>query len=143
MDSAAATRLANQLSSHQGSLCDQVASKLLTAYPELTQSLRLEENYAPVARLSEVAVERLSDLIRSVLLFDLPSLADKEFVWAGDLLPRYGVRYEHQASMVRWFFEEVRKLPISPAELMITRELEQYFLGQIRLIHKTSETTTR
>jgi len=38
--------------------------------------------------------------------------------------------------MVRWFFEEVRKLPISAMEHAITREIEQYFLSQIRLVNQ-------
>jgi hypothetical protein len=138
MDSVAATRLADHLSNHQQSLCEQVSSRLLMAYPELTESLRLEENYTPIARLSEVAVERLNDLVRSVLLFDLPSLADQELRWAQGVLPRSGVTPEHQASMVRWFFEEVGKLPISAIELAVAREIEQYFLSQIRQIHKTN-----
>jgi hypothetical protein len=138
MDSAAATRLAEQLTSHQQALCYQVSSRLLTAYPELTQTLRLEENYTPTARLSVVSVERLSDLVRSVLLFDLPSLADNEFTWAKDVLGRSGVTSEHQVSMVRWFFEEVRKLPISSMEMAIAREVEQYFLSQLRQIHKAN-----
>lgn len=138
MDSGAATRLADKLSHHHQPLCDQVSARLLMAYPELTQSLRLEENYTPVSRLTEVSVGRLNELVRAILLFDLPSLADQELRWAQGVLPRSGVTPEHQASMVRWFFEEVRKLPISSMELAISREIEQYFLGRIRQIHKTN-----
>ncbi|MEI8307262.1 MAG: hypothetical protein WCF99_09375 [Chloroflexales bacterium] len=138
MDSIAATKLANQLSSQQQPLCDRVSARLLVAYPELTRSLRLEENYTPIARLSEVAVERLNDLVRSVLLFDLPSLADQELRWAHGVLPRSGVTKEHQSSMVCWFFEEVRKLPISPVELAIAREIEQYFLNQIQKVYQVN-----
>jgi hypothetical protein len=132
MDSAAATRLAGQLSSQHQLICDQVSARLLAAFPELTRSLRLEENYTPISRLSEVAVERLNELVRSVLLFDLPSLADQELRWARGVLPRSGVTFEHQTAMVRWFFEEVRKLPLGASELAISREIEQHFLGQIR-----------
>ena len=135
MDSVAATKLASQLSRQHQPLCDHVSARLLAAYPELTRSLRLEENYTPVARLSEVAVERLNDLVRSVLLFDLPSLADQELQWAQGVLPRSGVTPEHQSSMVSWFFEEVCKLPISPVELAIAHEIEQYFLNQIRQVY--------
>jgi len=138
VDSIAATKLANQLSSQQQPLCDRVSARLLVAYPELTRSLRLEENYTPIARLSEVAVERLNDLVRSVLLFDLPSLADQELRWAHGVLPRSGVTKEHQSSMVCWFFEEVRKLPISPVELAIAREIEQYFLNQIQKVYQVN-----
>jgi hypothetical protein len=138
MDSAAATRLAGQLSSQHQSLCDRVSTRLLAAFPELTRSLRLEENYTPISRLSKVAVERLNDLVRSVLLFELPSLADQELRWARGVLPRSGVTFEHQTTMVRWFFEEVRKLPISSMELAISREIEQYFLGQIRQAYQAT-----
>ncbi|MEI7646030.1 MAG: hypothetical protein WCJ55_17310 [Chloroflexales bacterium] len=138
MDSAAASRLAGQLSRQNRSLCEQVSARLLATYPELTQSLRLEENYTPIARLSEVAVERLNDLVRSVLLFDLPSLADQELRWARGMLPRSGVTPDHQMSLVRWFFEEVRRLPISSMELALTRDIEQYFLNQIRIVNQTS-----
>lgn len=132
MDSAAAARLAGQLSSQNRLLCDQVSARLLAAFPELTRSLRLEENYTPVSRLSEVAVERLNELVRSILLFELPSLADQELRWARAMLPRSGVTFEHQTAMVRWFFEEVRRLPLSAPELAISREIEQHFLTQLR-----------
>jgi hypothetical protein len=138
MNSVAATKLASQLSNQNQPLCNQVSARLLAAYPELTLSLRLEENYTPIARLSEVAVERLNDLVRSVLLFDLPSLADQELRWARGVLSRSGVTPEHQSNMVRWFFEEVRKLPISSMELVITREIEQYFLSQIRQVNQAN-----
>lgn len=136
MDSAAATRLAAQLSSQHQSLCSQVSMRLLRAFPELTRTLRIEEAYTPISRLSAVSVERLNELVRAILLFELPSLADQELRWAHGVLPRNGVTYEHQTTMVRWFFEEVRKLPLSNAELAITREIEQYFLNQIRQVFR-------
>ncbi|WP_129629059.1 hypothetical protein [Candidatus Oscillochloris fontis] len=136
MDSAAASQLADTLSAHHQSLCDHVSARLLAEYPEIAQSLRLEENYTPVRRLSAVAVERLNELVRAILIFDLPSLADQELEWAQGVLPRNGVKSEHQMSMVRWFFEEVRKLPISPIEQAIAHEIEHYFLGRIKQIHK-------
>ncbi|EFO79961.1 hypothetical protein OSCT_2171 [Oscillochloris trichoides DG-6] len=136
MDSVAASRLADTLSAHHQSLCDQVSARLLAEYPEITKSLRLEENYTPVRRLSSVAVERLNELVRAILIFDLPSLADQELEWAQGVLPRSGVKLEHQMSMVRWFFEEVRKLPIGSMEQAIAHEIERYFLGRIKQIHK-------
>jgi len=87
MDSAAATSLANQLSSGQKLICQSVAARLLQSYPELSDTLRLEEQYQATERLSEVAVERLSELVRSVLLFELPTIADSEFNWAHGLRP--------------------------------------------------------
>lgn len=136
MDSVAATRLADQLNNHHQPLCHHVSARLLAAYPELVRSLRIEENYTPVSRLSAVAVEPLNDLVRSILLFELPALADQELRWAKGVLPRNGVTPEHQAMMVRWFFEEVRKLPISATELAVAREIEQYFLAQIRIVYQ-------
>jgi hypothetical protein len=131
MDSTAATRLAGQLSTQGQPICRHVASRLLRAYPEITRSLRLDEGYHAADRLSEVAVERLNELVRAVLLFEVLSLADTELTWAGGVLPRRGVTRQHQAAMVRWFFEEVRRLPLSPAEGELSREVELYFLGAI------------
>jgi hypothetical protein len=54
------------------------------------------------------------------------------------MLPRSGVTSEHQSNMVRWFFEEVRKLPISPMELAVSREVECYFLSQIRQVYQAN-----
>ena len=132
MDSVAASRLAGQLAAQSDNICSHVASRLLRAFPELTQSLRLEENYQPMARLRSVAVDRLNELVRSVLLFEQLSLADSEFRWAHAVLPRSGVTYEHQSAMVRWYFDEVRRLPLGQSELSVVRELEQHFLGQVR-----------
>lgn len=135
MDSAAASRLAGQLSAQQKPLCQHVSARLLRAYPELTRSLRLEENYSPAERLSQVAVERFSELVRSVLLFELPALAEQELIWAHGVLPRRGVTYQHQSAMVRWFFEEVRRLPLSAAELELARELEQSLLRSVDAVY--------
>lgn len=136
MDTTAATHLASQINSLRQDLCLPVATKLLRTFPELTHALRIEENYHPTARLSEMAVERLSDLVRAVLLFESPALADTELRWASGVLPRSGVTYEHQSAMVRWYFEEVRRLPLSPGEVALTNELEYYFLEQVRLAYK-------
>src|SRR5690606_10523723 len=97
-------RLADLLNKQRQSICEPVAARLLRAFPELARTLRLEESYAPAARLSEVAVERLSELVRSMLIFELPALADQELRWAQGVLPRKGVTYEHQSALVRWFF---------------------------------------
>lgn len=131
MDTVAATRLAGQLGAQQQQLCQPVAARLLRTFPELSRSLRLEEQYSATDRLSQMAVERLNELVRSVLLFDLPALADQELTWAHGVLLRRGVTYQHQAAMVRWFFEEVRRLALSPAELALTRELEGYFVQAV------------
>lgn len=131
MDTTVASRLASQLTAQQQLLCQQVSARLLRAYPELTRSLRLEENYSPTARLSKVAVERLNELVRAVLLFDLPTLADNEINWAQGVLPNRGVTYQHQSTMIRWFFEEVRRLPLTTPELDLTREVEQHFLRAV------------
>lgn len=131
MDTAAATRLASQLNSQGQPICQQVSARLLRAYPDLTRSLRLEENYQAADRLSEVAVTRLNELVRAVLLFEQPAIADSEFQWAVGVLPRRGVTKEHQQTMVRWFFEEVRRLPLGAPERNLSRELEQYFVEAI------------
>lgn len=128
MDTTTASQLADQLSQMQKPLCKHVSARLLQAYPELTQALRMEENYSPADRLAQVAVERLNELVRTVLLFELPSIADNEISWAAGVLPRRGVTYQHQSSMVRWFFEEVRRLTLTPAQLELTYELERHFL---------------
>lgn len=131
MDSVTANRLAGQLNTMHKPLCRHVSARLLQAYPELSQMLRLEESYSPTERLAEVAVERLSELVRSVLLFELPTLADNELNWAAGVLPRSGVTMQHQSAMVRWFFEEVRRMGLTPPELELTYELERHFLHAI------------
>jgi hypothetical protein len=137
MDSSVATQLAAKLHQVHQPLGRRVAQRLLQAYPELTQALRLEESYPAVDRLSEVAVERLLELVRSVLLFELPSLADSELRWAVQVLPSSGVTYQHQSSMVRWFFEEVRQLQLSAAELQLSHELERYFLKVVTHVYSS------
>lgn len=136
MDSAAATRLAEQLNRQRQGVCGPVAARMLRAFPELTRTLRLEESYAPVARLSEVAVERLNELVRTVLLFEAPALIDQELSWAQGVLPRKGVTREHQSAMVRWFFEEVRRLPLGAEELAVARELEQQLIARIGQVYQ-------
>ncbi len=136
MDTAAAARLAARLGTPPTQLYERVASRLLQAFPELTRSLYLEGSISPIQRLSKVSVERLGELVRSVLLFELPSLVDNELTWAYGVLPMRGVTYEHQVSMVRWFFEELGKLPLEPAELNVARELESYFLRIVAQVYR-------
>jgi hypothetical protein len=136
MDSSTASRLAAQLSAQQRQLCQHVSSRLLSAFPEISRSLRLEENYNATDRLSQVAVERLNELVRSVLLFELPALADHELRWAHGVLPPRGVTYQQQSAMVRWFFEEVRRLPLTLPELELTREIEQHFVNLVNEVYQ-------
>lgn len=131
MEATAAARLASQLTTQQKPICQHVSARLLRAFPEITRSLRLEENYSATDRLSQVAVERLNELVRAVLLFELPALADNEILWAQGVLPGRGVTFQQQSTMVRWFFEEVRRLPLTPEETALTYEIEQYFLQVI------------
>ena len=131
MEATAATQLASHLTAQRKPLGQHVATRLLRTFPELTHSLRLEEHYTATDRLSQVAVERFSEVVRAILLFDLPALADKEIAWAQGTLPPRGVTYQHQSAMVRWFFEEVRRLALSPAEVALTRELEHYLLNLV------------
>lgn len=138
MDTAAASRLAEQLNRQREGVYSSVAARLLRAFPELARTLRLEESYPPAARLSEVAVERLGELVRAVLLFEAPSLIDQEMRWAHGALPRKGVTREHQSAMVRWFFEEVRRLPLSREELTVAHEVEQLLLARISQVYQPS-----
>jgi hypothetical protein len=133
MEYGANTRLTSLMKS-QG-LCIQVATRLLRAFPELTRTLRLEENYGATERLSRMAVERLSALAQAMLVFELPSLADNELQWASGVLPRNGVTYEHQVTMVRWFFEELRRFELAPDDLATIYQLELYLLNQVRLAY--------
>jgi hypothetical protein len=133
MATVASERLANLMANR--AVCGEVAARLLRAFPELTKTLRLEENYPPTDRLSQMAVERLGALAQAMVLFELPSLADKELQWASGVLPRNGVRYEHQVTMVRWFFEELRRFELTTSELAIMHDLELYLLNQVRLAY--------
>jgi hypothetical protein len=134
MNSTTTNRLADLMA--DPALCNQVAERLLHAFPELAHTLRLEENYSPTARLSAVAVERLSALARAMLVFELPNLADRELAWASGVLPRNGVTHDHQAAMVRWFFEELRRLDLAPGELAQARDIEGYLLAQVRRLYQ-------
>ena len=137
MDTAAATHLAAVLNSQQASICTHVATRLIRTFPEILRTLRLEEAHSPAARLSKVAVEQLNVLVRAMLQFEVFSIADHEIDWAAGVLPRSGVTSEYQMAMVRWFFEEVRRLDLSASEVMLAREIEHYLLNQIRQSYQT------
>lgn len=118
----------------------RVSERLLREYPELIDTLRMTTPSA-AARLSDVAVGRLCQLMRAVLLFRQPVLADKEFEWSVGVLPRYGVHFEHQNAMVRWFFEEVRALELTPPEHELADELEQHLLAVVASAHASVKGT--
>ncbi len=128
MDAVAATYLAERLSVSRTSICHRVATRLLKAFPELINTLRSEVVISVETHMSEVSAERLCELVRAILIFNLPTLADKELEWACGVLPRSGITYRHQASLIHWFFDEVRLLDLSAGEVAITHELEQYML---------------
>ena len=81
-------------------------------------------------------MERLSELVRTVLLFESPAIAESELSWAHGVLPGQGVTQQHQASMVRWYFEELRRLPLSPAEQAISYKLEQHLLHIVGRVYQ-------
>jgi len=137
VDPVAAEHLAEQLITQRALICTQVTNRLLLAFPELVQTLRMEAATSVEARLSEVAAERMYELVRAILLFGLPNLAEQELRWAVGVLPRSGVTTEHQAAMIRWFFEETRRIGLGPAELAITQELEQYMLDLLTTLTHT------
>ncbi len=128
MDPVAAEHLVEQLATQRTRICARVTSRLLLAFPELVHTLRVEVATSVEARLSTVASERMYELVRAILLFGLPTLAEQELRWAVGVLPRSGVTTEHQAAMIRWFFEETRQIGLGQAEIAITQELEQYML---------------
>lgn len=135
MEPVSAKRLSGLLTDQSSNVCHRVAGRLLTVYPELRDTLRLEEAYPAQNRLAEVSVERLNELVRGILLFELLSLADTEFTWAHDILPRNGVAYFHQEAMIRWYFEEILSLELHPAERTAAREVEYYLLNLLREIY--------
>lgn len=143
MDEVAATQLARRVEEHRQAMAERVASRLLRAFPELMHTLRLEENYDPVKRMAEVAVRPLSDLIRAMLLFDALEIAETELRWARGVLPRWGVSYEHTTAMIRWFFEELHRLPLSPAERVIATEVERHLLSLMIRLYRTAESGPR
>ncbi len=136
MDSTAAAQLAEQLNDEQERLCEVVAVRLLRAFPEITQTLRLEENHTPTTRLLHVAVTRLYELVRAMLLFEQPTLADSELRWAHGVLPRSGVTYEHQAMLIARFFEEVATLPLTSNERRVAHEIERHMLAQVNQVYR-------
>jgi hypothetical protein len=137
VDPVAAEHLAEQLATQRTLICARVTSRLLLTFPELAQTLRMEAATSVEARLSEVAAERMYELVRAILLFGLPNLAEQELRWAVGVLPRSGVTTEHQAAMIRWFFEETRQIRLGPAEIAVTQELERYMLDLLTTLTHT------
>jgi hypothetical protein len=135
MDSAAASRLAVRLKEQKDPLCNRLADRLLQAFPEIEGMLRLEGEAAPAQRLVSSSSGRLCELVRAILIFEDLSLADKEFGWAAGVLPRSGVTYTHQTTMVRWFFEETRRLGLDASEEAASREVEQHILNVLDVLY--------
>ncbi|WP_298815105.1 hypothetical protein [Chloroflexus sp.] len=143
MDEISATELARQIEQHRQTIAERVAGRLLRAFPELAHTLRLEEQYGPVERMAEVSVRPLSDLIRAMLLFNALEIAETELRWARGVLPRWGVSYEHTTTMIRWYFEEVGRLPLSPAARAVAAEVEQHLLSLMIRLYRSTESHQR
>lgn len=142
MDASVAQRLADRLQAWHHIVCPRVTTRLLVTYPELVRTLRLESVASVEDRLSQVSVARLYEVVRAVLLFNMPELADKELSWAYGVLPRSGVTFVHQSSMIAWFFDEIQQLGIEPDETIIVQELRQRMLDLIQCMYHVQEEKT-
>lgn len=138
VDPEAAMRLAQRMSDNRAIVCQQVTRQLLTAFPDVVKTLRVEMTSSIETHLSKVSVERLYELVRAVLLFEMLELAERELTWAYGVLPRSGVTYEQKESMTRWFFTEVRQLGLPLPELAVTNELEDFFLDVLAKLYQTN-----
>ncbi|NJL05822.1 MAG: hypothetical protein HC911_13130 [Chloroflexaceae bacterium] len=114
-----------------------MAARLLAAYPELSGVLQMETVVASSARdrLGEVAVRRLNELVRSILIFEDLSIAEQELRWAVGVLPRHGVKMRHQATMVHWFFEEVERLDLAKEERTLVHSIEHYLMNVVETVY--------
>jgi hypothetical protein len=136
MDSEAASSLLQQLQQHGDRLVERVTTRLLAAFPELTQMLKLEGNITVEERLRRVSSERFLKLVQAILLFETFDIADQEFEWASGVLPRSGVSYKHQAAMVRWFFDEAEQLSLTADELATLREVRQHLVKTVDRLYR-------
>lgn len=135
METTIASRLAARLIKAEDKIANRVSDQLLETYPELIRTLRLEGTATPQTRLSQVGPERLSAVVRGVLVFETLSVADQEIQWAAGVLPRSGVKQDHQTAMVRWFFDEVRALDLEEAEQGLVDDIEKHLMGLITTYH--------
>ncbi len=137
MNTVAANHLAGRLEAQRDYLCTRVAARLLAAYPELSSVLQLETVAVSSAqdRLGEVAVRRLLELVRAILIFEDLSIAEQELRWAVGVLPRRGVKFRHQATMVRWFFEEIEDFDLAPEERKLVHSIEHYLLDVVETVY--------
>ncbi len=136
INSAAAGRLAARLNEMRTTISRRVSIRLLAAFPEIEPMLNLEGNKAAEDRLILMAVDRFSELVRGILIFESLTIADNEFRWAAGVLPRSGVTLRHQSSMVRWFFAEVCLLGLDDEELTLARDIEHHILDVLNEIYK-------
>ncbi len=139
MNTVAANHLASRLAAQRDYLSQCVAARLLAAFPELAGVLQMETVAASSARdrLGEVAVRRLNELVRSILIFEDLSIAEQELRWAVGVLPRRGVKMRHQASMVHWFFEEVGRFDLAKEERTLVQSIERYLLNVVETVYAT------
>lgn len=137
MNTVAANHLAGRLAAQRDYLSQCVAARLLAAYPELSAVLQMETVAVSSARdrLGEVSVRRLNELVRSILIFEDLSIAEQELRWAVGVLPRRGVKMRHQATMVRWFFEEVERLDLTREERALIHSIEHYLMNVIETVY--------
>lgn len=131
MDSKAAAELAHYLNESETVLSQRVATHLLDRHPEIRTSLRLEEDYEAIERLAEVSVERLNRLVRAMLLFEAPTLAEPELRWARDVLVRWGVTRQHTTALIDLYFADIDQRELDPAVTKLARHLHHFLLTQL------------
>jgi hypothetical protein len=136
IDTVAAGRLAARLKKERDGLCRRLTPRLLAAFPEIARMLKLEGDVSIEERLNEAACERFCGLVQAICVFESLSVVDQEFRWAIGVLPRNGVSYDHQMSMVRWFFEELRRLGLEDDEAQLAREMESYITHLIDQLYR-------
>jgi hypothetical protein len=131
MDTKTAEALAHILQEREAAVTHRVAARLLERFPELTSVLRLEEDYGVVDRLAEVSVERLNRLVRAMVLFDAPTLAEPELRWARDVLARWGVTRRHTVGLIDLYFADLEQSGLDSPQLKLARQLHRFLLTQL------------
>ena len=130
-----AERLAHTLQQHRDELCERVAARHLTAFPELAQTLRHLPGDTPQQRIRAVAVDHFHTLIIATLSFGAPSLAENEYRWGGGVLPRNGVRQQHQIALVRTYAAEAHNLPLDIEERATLNYLATALISIIQALY--------
>ncbi|MGB9752732.1 hypothetical protein [Roseiflexus castenholzii] len=117
--------LAQALDAQRDIICEHVARKLATNYPDLCPNLPAEDPELSQQIMFQQTPQRFHTMLLAALRFRTLAIVEREYRWLWGIVQRFGVERSHLLQQVHWYFEAARTFAsLSLEDLAWLRALE-------------------